>query len=168
MNDPKISVIAAYGHDHELGGDGELLWHLPDDFKWFVERTASHPLIMGRKTMQNLKKPLRNRRNIVVTRNQTAVVDGFEYAPDIDTAISMAAETDRDEIFVIGGGQIYEQTVPRADRLYLTKVHANFDEADTFFPEVRLRDYRMTYFKQHGQDERHFFPFAFFIYEKKK
>ncbi|OGG39877.1 hypothetical protein A2118_00090 [Candidatus Kaiserbacteria bacterium GWA2_50_9] len=135
--DSRISLIAATGKNRELGFQGELLWHLPDDMRRFKELTMGHPVIMGRKTWESLPerfRPLPERTNIVVTRQTgyeamgATVADSFE---DARTAAARAAGAD--EIFVIGGGELYREALPFANRLYLTLVDADAD-ADTFFP----------------------------------
>jgi dihydrofolate reductase len=162
-----ISLIAAIGNNHELGAANDLLWHLPDDFAWFIRHTKGHPVIMGRKTMEALGKPLRNRRNMVVTRNQELLNEGFEFYPNLEAALSSAAETEKEEIFVIGGGQIYTQSLPLADRLYITEVHGHFSDADTFFP--KYGEHWIEVFSDlHTADEKHKHSFEFKIFEKQK
>jgi dihydrofolate reductase len=163
---PKISLIAAIGQNRELGAGNELMWHLPDDFAWFVRHTKGHPVVMGRKTMESLGKPLRNRRNIVVTRNPQLTNEGFEVFPGLSEALSSARETESEEIFVIGGGQIYAQALPMADRLYITEVHASFPGADTFFPEYG-NEWEKTFSQFHPKDEKHAQTFEYLILEKK-
>lgn len=162
---PLISLIAAVGENLELGAENELLWHLPDDFAWFVQHTKGHVIIMGRKTMESLGKPLKNRRNLVVSRNLQHVADGFELFDSIDSAMESALTTESSEIFVIGGGEIYNQSIDMADRLYLTRVHARFDKADTFFPTWDAA-WNIVYFRHHPVDEKHAVSFDFIILKK--
>lgn len=162
---PHISLIAAVGENLELGAENNLLWHLPDDFAWFVEQTKNHVIVMGRKTMESLGKPLKNRRNLVVSRTATAVPDGFELFTSIHAAMDDALKTEEQEIFIIGGGEIYNQSMEIADRLYITRVHGEFPNADTFFPAWDAT-WEVVYFRHHPIDEKHAYSFDFIILKK--
>ena len=135
---PKISIIAAIGKNRELGKDNKLLWHIPGDLSRFKKLTTGHPIIMGRKTFESIGRPLPNRTNIVVTRDASYRVEGGVVVHSIEKAIEEAKKIDNppdgEEIFIIGGGQIYAQALPFTDRLYLTIVDAQA-EADTYFPD---------------------------------
>lgn len=165
MSLPMISAIAAIGRQRELGAGNDLLWHLPDDFAWFVRHTRGHPVIMGRKTMQSLGKPLKNRQNIVISRQPDSLLPGFIHASGLEPAIQLAAETETDEIFIIGGGEIYRQSMPLLNRMYLTLVDAGFPEADTFYPEWG-EDWKEVFREHHPADEKHEFAFDFVILDK--
>lgn len=160
-----ISMIAAVGEHLELGAGNDLMWHLPDDFRWFVNHTKGHPVIMGRKTMESLGKPLKNRTNIVISRNADSIQEGFEYAPSLDVAIERALALDAQEIFIIGGGQIYAETMPLATRLYITRVKSTFPQADTFFPAIDT-GWQVVFQELHEIDEKHAHAFEFLILEK--
>lgn len=130
-----LNIIAAIGRRGELGRDGDLIWHISEDLKRFKRLTTGHTVIMGRRTWESLPKgALPNRRNIVVTTNPNFDAPGAETAGSLADAVRMAA--DDDEIFIIGGGSVYEQAVNAADRLYLTQIEAEAEDADTFFPAV--------------------------------
>ncbi len=136
MDKPVISLIASLGERRELGKNNELLWHIPEDLKRFKRITTGHPVIMGRKTFTSLGKPLKNRRNIVISRSPVppdlpATVD---WAASLEKALDKAREYDREEIFIIGGGEIYAEGIKYASRLYLTLVEGRY-EADTYFPD---------------------------------
>lgn len=146
---PRISMIAAIGENRELGKDNKLLFDIPEDMKFFREKTRGKPVIMGRKTAEHLvefytKGPLPGRLNIVVTRNPSYKLEGFMIVPTIEDAIEIAKSTfakasedeeeKYDEIFIIGGGEIYTLGLPLVERLYLTIVDGTYD-ADAFFPE---------------------------------
>ncbi|MBL7812639.1 MAG: dihydrofolate reductase [Bacteroidetes bacterium] len=165
MQLPVVSHIAAMGKNRELGAGNALLWHLPDDFAWFVKHTRGHPVIMGRKTMESLGRPLKNRQNIVISRNPELKMEGFEIVPDIHTAFNLARLSDTDEIFIIGGGEIYRQSLPFTHRLYLTLVHAAFPAADTFYPSLDPV-WKETFREHHTSDDKHAFAFDFCIYER--
>lgn len=161
----KISLIAAIGRNRELGASNDLLWHLPDDFAWFVRHTKGHPVIMGRRTMESLGKPLRNRRNLVVSRQKGLVSEGFEFFTDLNAALESAKQTEAEEIFIIGGGQIYEQSLAMADRLYITQVDAEFPAADTYFPEYGT-NWKKIFSQFHDRDEKHAYTFEYQILER--
>ena len=141
-----ISIIAALGKNRELGKDNELLWHIPDDLKRFKRLTMGHPVIMGRKTFESIGKPLPGRTNIVVTHNQDYAAPNFAYK--LEGALEEAEKTGADEIFVIGGAQIYAAALPYADRLYLTLVDDD-KESDTYFPP-----YETTFTKKIADEAR--------------
>jgi len=165
MAKPKVAAIAAMGNNRELGAQNQLLWHLPDDFAWFVKYTRGHPVIMGRKTMESLGKPLKNRLNIVISRNKESVTEGFHHAESLEKAVEMAKQHDLEEIFIIGGGEIYKQALPWLDRLYLTLVNADFPESDTFFPDYG-GGWLETFREHHTADEKHRYAFDFLILNK--
>ena len=141
MQSPKICAVVAIGKNRELGKEGKLLWHIPDDLKRFKRLTLGHPIIMGRKTFESifvmLGKPLPNRTNIVVTRdtawNPPVGAGGVVVVHSVVEAIEKGKEIDPHEVFVIGGAQIYEAVLPFTDKLHLTRINA-VAEADTFFP----------------------------------
>jgi dihydrofolate reductase len=134
MATPAISIIAAVGKNRELGKGGKLLWHIPEDMRRFKTLTTGHPVIMGRKTYESIGKPLPGRTNIVLTQHAGFETTGVIAATSLDDALQAARDTKTDEIFVIGGAQIYTQTIGMADTLYLTIVGRTYD-ADAFFPE---------------------------------
>lgn len=136
-----ISLIAAVARNRALGKDGQLLWHLPEDMRYFRETTRGKPVIMGRKTWESLPdvfRPLPGRRNIVISRNPAYDAPGATLAGSLEEAVRLAQ--DDAEVFVIGGAEIYRQALPLAQRLYLTEVARDFD-ADAFFPEFSASDW---------------------------
>lgn len=134
MNKPLISIIAAIGSNRELGNNNKLLWHIPEDLKRFKDLTLNHPVIIGRKTFESINRPLPNRTNIIITRDKEYQPDGCLITHSLEEAIELAKSKDSEKIFIIGGGQIYQQAIDLADKLYLTVVKGTFD-ADTFFPD---------------------------------
>jgi dihydrofolate reductase len=134
MARPKISVIVAVAKDRAIGKDNKLLWDIPEDLQHFKKITSGHPVIMGQKTFESLNKPLPGRTNIVLTFDKSYQSPGCIVVHSIDEAIKVASEKDQEEIFFIGGGQIYAQAIKIADKLYLTLVEGEY-EADTFFPD---------------------------------
>ena len=143
----RIVLIAAIGRNRELGNSktNKLLWHIPEDFKHFKKLTLGRPIIMGRKTYESIGKPLPNRLNIIITRNQDYKQKDCPVASSVEQAIDIAKKNsviasatpprNDNEIFVIGGGQIFEEVIQYAGKLYLTLVDAEFPEADVFFPD---------------------------------
>jgi dihydrofolate reductase len=162
----QISIIAAIGSKNELGANNQLLWHLPIDFKWFIEKTKGKPVIMGRKTMESLGRPLKNRLNIVLSRQLNEVAEGFVLVKSWDEAFEIAKQSESNEIMIIGGAQIYEQALAFADKIYLTHVDGNFDNADTFFPAINYQKYTCSFVEDHIKDDQHQFDYSFKIYER--
>ncbi len=156
MNKPIISIIAAIGENRELGKDNKLLWHIPEDFVRFKQITLGHPVIMGRTTYESIGKPLPRRTNIVITRNKDYKADGCIIMNSLEEAIEAAMKKDNKEIFIIGGGQIYQEGMKYADKLYLTLVKGEF-VADTFFPDYSK--FRKVVYKQEGQDKKYKYTF---------
>lgn len=161
-----VSAIVAAGQAWGIGKDNAMLWHLPDDFRYFKQTTSGHPVIMGRKTLQSLGKPLKNRTNIVVTRQQGFTAEGVEVFHDLASAIQRAQAVDSEEVFVIGGGEIYRQALPLIDRLYLTQVHHTFPEATAHFPAIDFEKWKVVSRKTHPADDRHDYAFTFLVLER--
>lgn len=144
----KISIIAAIGKDRELGKDNKLLWHIPEDFKRFKEITQNHVVIMGRKTFESIGKPLSKRTNFIITRDKDYIVNGARVFYSMEEAIKAAERKAEKEIFIIGGGQLYNQAINITDKLYLTLIEKEF-EADTYFPDYSL--FKKKIFEQAGE-----------------
>jgi dihydrofolate reductase len=148
----KISLIVAVAEDRAIGDKGNLLWHLSSDLKRFKAITTGHTIIMGRKTYDSLPNgALPNRRNIVISRQLKSLKDAEVYS-DIDEVLK--ATSDEDTVYIIGGGEIYNKTFPRADELHITLVHKSYPEADTRFPEWKLTDWNILKQEQICQDEK--------------
>ncbi len=131
----KINIISALSfRDNAIGNGNELLWRIPDDLKRFKRLTIGHPIIMGRKTYESIGRPLPERTNIVLTRDENYQADGCVIAHSLDEAFQKAKDVDNEEIFVIGGGEIYKQALPHANNLYLTLIDDRKD-ANVFFPD---------------------------------
>lgn len=160
-----LSLIAGIGKNNELGKDNQLLWNLPNDMKFFRETTSGHPVIMGRKTFESIGRPLPKRRNIIITRDATYMREGIEVVHSIDEALALFANTN-EEIFVIGGAEIYKQSLPFADKLYITEVEKEFD-ADAFFPAFDKTHWIESSRDSRSADEQHEVPYAFVTYIKK-
>lgn len=158
------TLVVAMGRNNEIGHQNQLLWHLPKDLRHFKEITAGHPVVMGRKTFESIGKPLPNRTNIVVSRQKDWFQEGILIVGTIKEAIKFAKKIDED-IYIIGGGSIYEQTVDLADRIELTVVDGDF-EADVFFPKISPGDWRKTNEICHDKDEKHAYNFCFQTWEQ--
>src|SRR5687768_10098313 len=122
-----ISLVVAAASNNAIGKNGQLLWHLPKDLKFFKNTTWGMPVLMGRKTFEAVGKPLPGRINIVITNQQNWNVAGVQVAKNLEEAMQAASKTNCKEVFVIGGGEIYKQTINNADRIYMTRVHANLE-----------------------------------------
>jgi dihydrofolate reductase len=161
-----ISFIVAADENNLIGKNNQLPWHLPDDMKYFKNQTWGMTVIMGRKSLESLGKPLQGRQNIVVTRNRDWKPDGAEVAHSIDEAIEIAKGTGAKEIFIIGGAEIFKAAMPIADRIYLTRIHHQFD-GDVYFPEVSPGEWNLV--KNHfcDSDEKNKYPHTFQVWERK-
>ncbi|SDJ92400.1 dihydrofolate reductase [Pedobacter sp. ok626] len=153
-----VSVVVAIAENNAIGKDNQLLWRLPADLKHFKEITSGHTIIMGRKTFDSIGKPLPNRRNIVVTRKAGLQIPGAEVTSNIEDAIALC--TTEEEVFIVGGAEIYKATMPITNRIYLTKVHQSY-EADTFFPEIDFDLWEETSVEKHLPDEKNPVAYTF-------
>lgn len=158
------TIVVAMGEKNEIGSDNQLLWHLPKDLKHFKDLTSGHPIIMGRKTYESIGKPLPNRTNIVISRKKDWFEEGILIVGSIKEAVKFAKKID-ENIFIIGGGNIYEQTMEITDRLEVTLVKANL-EADTYFPKIDPKIWKMTEEICYEKDEKNQYDFCFQIYER--
>lgn len=155
MDKPIISIICAIDKNRAIGKGNGLLWRIPEDLKRFKNITSGHAIIMGRKTFESIGRPLPNRTNIIVTSDKSFIAENCIICHTIEEALIEAKKIEREEIFIIGGGQIYNQTINSADKLYLTLVDGEF-EADTFFPEYD--NFKITK-EESGYDENHKYKF---------
>ena len=160
--DSKISLIVAVAQNGIIGTGGTMPWHITEDFRHFKEVTLGHSVIMGRKTYESIGRPLPRRRNIVITRNTDLKIEGCEMAPSLEGALAMC--DGEEEVFIIGGGQIYHQAMPLAHKLYITHVGVDV-EGDTRFPEI---DSSWHEVKREEWERGSEFPhsFAFVDYER--
>lgn len=160
-----ISIIVAVAQNGVIGGDNKLLWHIPEDLKRFKAVTSGHPVIMGRKTFESLGRPLPDRTNVVVTRNTAYHHDGIVTAGSLEEAVGMFPG--EDEIFIIGGGEIYRQALPIADKLYVTTVCRDY-EGDTTFPEVDPAHWDAVLTEAHPRGHTFPYPFVYTDYIRRK
>jgi dihydrofolate reductase len=166
-----ISLIAALTENMVIGKNNDLPWHLPDDMKFFMETTTNHAVIMGRKNYESLPpkfKPLKNRRNIVISGQPGYEAEGTTVVSSWEEALADARRhLGREEVFVIGGAQIYGLALPYADRLYLTEIGAKI-EGDTFFPPFDKSEWIEQSRVHHAADAKHAYPFDFVVYDRRK
>lgn len=162
-----IAIIVAATTNRVIGKQGKMPWHLPDDLRYFKETTLGRHIIMGRKTLDSFGngKALPKRSNIVITRQKSWAVPDTIAAPSLSAALKIARENGESTVFIIGGGQIYQQALPLCDRIYLTEIHTTI-EGDTFFPPIDPQEWRETHRTAHLADERHAYAFDFVIYER--
>lgn len=160
-----ISIIVAIAENNAIGKDNDLLWHLSEDLKRFKKLTSGKTVIMGKKTFESLPvRPLPNRRSIVITDVPGEQIDGCVMAFSIEDAVSKCSPDE--ENFVIGGGSVYRQFMPIADKFYLTKVHKSF-EADTFYPEIDFSQWEMIEKTEGFVDEKNPYPHTYYVYKRK-
>jgi dihydrofolate reductase len=157
-------MIAAAAENNALGKDNDLLWHLPDDFKRFKKLTTGHKIIMGRKTFESFPKPLPNRVHIIITRdkNYTTPFEDCIIVHSLEEALKLIVN---ENVFIIGGGEIYEQGLPFSNKIELTRVHGTF-EADTFFPNIDTKLWELVIKEHHPADEKHKYAFTYLTYHK--
>lgn len=160
-----IIAIAAIGMNNELGKDNQLIWHLPNDFKRFKTLTTGHYIIMGRKTFESFPKPLPNRTHVIITRQKNYTAENCIVVDSLKKAIAVCPKDE--DVYVIGGGEIYNQSIDFADKLEITKVFHSF-EADTFFPEIDTTKWKLVSEEFHAKDEKHAYDFCFQTYVSKQ
>jgi dihydrofolate reductase len=158
-----VSLIVAAATNDVIGSEGGLPWHLPDDLRNFKRLTTGKPVIMGRKTFESIGRPLPDRRNIVITRNTGYLAPGCEIVATPEAAMELAS--DAEEAMVIGGGEVYAAFLPLADRVYLTRVHADVD-GDAVFPSLD-DDWVLVASEAHPADTEHRHAFDFMIFERR-
>ncbi|MBK0370654.1 dihydrofolate reductase [Flavobacterium agrisoli] len=156
-----IILIAAIAENNTLGKDNQLVWHLPNDFKRFKELTSNHYIIMGRKTFESFPKPLPNRTHVIITRQSDYKAAGCIVADSIENAIALCPKTG--DIFVIGGGEIYNLAMPFADVIEITRVHEKF-EGDAFFPEINPNEWLLVESEPNSKDEKHAYDYTYETY----
>jgi dihydrofolate reductase len=159
----KLSIIVAISENNAIGKNNQLLWHLPADLKHFKEITTGSTIIMGRKTYDSIGKPLPNRRSIVITRTSGLVIDGVEVVTSLVNAIELCKQDE--EIFIIGGAEIYHQALPLTTHIYLTRVHQSY-EADVFFPALNPTDWKEINSITYPADEKNNVAYTFSTLER--
>ena len=161
-----VSLIAALDRNRGIGKGNDLPWRLPDDLKRFKALTLGKPILMGRKTAESLGRALPGRANLVLTRSGRVPFEGMRAVASVDEALAIAPDGGAMELCVIGGAEIYALTFPRADKLYLTHVDTVVAEADAFFPEFDVSQWKAVGRESHAADNKHAFPFEFVDYAR--
>lgn len=161
-----ISSIVAMAENRVIGKNNDIPWYLPADLKYFKKVTLNHPIIMGRKCYNSIGRPLPKRTNIVMTRDPFFLSTGIVVAHSLEMALQIARDTDTSECFIIGGGEIYNQSMDFIDRLYVTEVDTHV-EGDVFFPEFDLTKWELMDKEEHQADEKNEFDYSFLVYHKK-
>lgn len=162
-----LSAITAISRNNIIGKNNSLPWHLPADMRFFKNTTTGHAVIMGRKTYESFKKALPGRTNIVITRQKDYTLPDAIVVHSLPEAIAEAKEIEQEETFILGGAQIYKQSLPLLDRLYLTRIYEDF-EGDTAFPDFDSEQWEMTHIEPHEPDEKNKYFYAFQLWERKK
>jgi len=160
----RVSLVAAVARNRTIGVRGELPWRLPDDMAWFKRWTMGHHVLMGRTTWTSLRKPLVGRENLVLTRDPSLIAPGATVFTSLEAAMAHAERAGETELMIIGGAELYALTLPLADRLYLTRVHADVP-GDRTFP-ILDANWEETSREEHPADARHAFSFALCVLER--
>ena len=163
-----VSAIAALSQNRVIGKNNDLPWKLPDDMKFFMESTKGHHVVMGRRNYDSLHekyKPLPQRTNIVITRQQDFKAPGCVVMHAVEPALDLARRNEENECFIIGGAEIYQLAMPYTTRLYMTEIDAVI-EGDTFFPEFDQSDWKEISRQHHPADQRHAYAFDIVVYDR--
>ena len=168
-----ISTIVATAHNLVIGKDNQIPWYLPADLQYFKKITLNHHIIMGRNCYESIGRPLPKRTNIIVTRNPFFIATGCITAHSIEEALRIAERDGEEEVFIIGGGEIYNQSVEYWDKMYWTEVDLEVEntpvgtsEGVIYFPKIDLSDWSLTSEEEHSKDEKNEYNYAFKIYER--
>lgn len=162
-----LSIIVAMANNHAIGKDNRLLWRLPEDLRYFKRITIGKPVVMGRKTFESIGRPLPERTNIVITRQTGWQHEGVEVAHTVDSALAAARLliAEGDEVMVIGGAEIYREVLPKADKLYLTRVNVSLD-GDAFFPELNFAQWQKIRQDDFFMADGHPYDYSFCVFER--
>jgi dihydrofolate reductase len=160
-----ITLVVAAAMNNAIGKNNKLLWHLPNDMKYFKNVTWGLPVVMGRKTFESFGKPLAGRKNIVLTNHAGWKAEGVVTVKSFEDALFLAHEMDVKELMVIGGGEVYRSVFDKARRIHMTRVKAEL-EADTFFPDINTGTWKLVSEKNYAPDERHNYGYSFQVWER--
>jgi dihydrofolate reductase len=167
----EIAIVVAAAENNAIGKDNRLIWRLPDDMKFFKEKTIGHCIVTGRKNYESIPdkfRPLPERTNIVVTRNRDYKAPGAIVVHSFTEAVEKAKSLGESYLGVIGGGEIYRECLAVTDTIWLTRVHATFEDAHTFFPPIDPEEWKETWREEHAADEKHAYAFTFIKLERKR
>lgn len=160
------SIIAAKSDNNVIGKDNDLVWHMPADLRFFKNKTKGHWVIMGRKTFESMNGPLPNRSHIIITRRPDYQAEGCYVTDSIEGAFKIAEQQKLDDVFILGGAEIYAQTMNKADRMFVTEIKSTF-EGDTFFPEIDTTYWKEVGRDEHEADDKNPHDYAFVEYRKR-
>ncbi|MGB3182674.1 MAG: dihydrofolate reductase [Cyclobacteriaceae bacterium] len=161
------SIIVAKSENNVIGKDNDLVWKMPADLKHFRSTTTGHFIVMGRKTLEATEKPLPGRTSIVITRQEDFRAEGCLVVHSLEEAYELGRKYRQEELFILGGGEIYRQAMESADKIYLTEIKAAFD-GDTYFPEIDYDVWEETSRREHKADEKNPHDYAFVELQRKK
>jgi len=162
------SLVVAASTNNAIGKDNKLLWNLPSDLRFFKNVTWAMPVLMGRKSFDSLgNKPLNGRINIVLTSSKFLKHEGIVVVNKIKNAEFFAKENDYKELMILGGGHVYAQTIDDADKIYMTRVHHVFEDADTFFPVIDEKKWKLVSNEDHFKDDKHAYDYSFQLWERR-
>ena len=164
---PILSAIFAMDENRLIGNKNQLPWRMPADLKHFKTITSGHPILMGRKTYESIGRPLPNRTNIIITRDANYQAPGCRVVTSIDQALQIAAADNKQEIFIIGGAEVYKQSLPLVNKLYITIIHHQF-EGDAYFPELNRAEWQEVSCEKHEADADNIYPYQFLRWERKQ
>lgn len=162
-----VSAIAAVAKNGVIGKGNDIPWYLSSDLRYFKRTTLNHHIIMGRKTFQSMGRPLPKRTNIVVTRDPFFIASNCIVARSVEEALAIARDNGEEEVFIIGGGQIYELSLPYWDRIYYTEVEVEVEDGEVFFPELDHSAWRLISEEPHEADEKNDYNYNFKVFERK-
>jgi dihydrofolate reductase len=165
-----ISIVVAAADDNAIGKNKGLLWHLPKDMDFFKKVTYGHHVLMGRKSYESIPeqyRPLKGRVNIIITRQKDFIAEGCKIVSSAEEGIQFAKDNGEEELMILGGGEIYKQLLDKTDKIYLTRVHHTFPDADTFFPALADSEWKTTSTEKHPADSKHLYDFEFVVLERK-
>ena len=162
------SLVVAASTNNAIGKENKLLWHLPNDLKFFKNKTWAMPVLMGRKSFESLgKRPLNGRINIVLSSSKYFKGEGIVLVDNLKDAYFFARQNDYKEIMILGGAHVYEQTIEDADNIYITRVHQVFEDADAFFPVIDESKWKLVFNEDRYKDEKHAYDYSFQQWQKK-
>ncbi len=162
-----ISQIVAVAENGAIGKDNDLPWRLPADLKFFKQTTLGHHMVTGRKNYESIGRPLPGRTTIILSRNPDYAVEGCEVFQNLDEAIEIAQRNGEEELFIIGGAQIYLESLPVTQKIYMTEVETSVPDADTFYPELDITEWEEVSRERHLANEKNPFAYSFVVFERR-
>ncbi len=163
-----ISFVVAASTNNAIGKNNKLLWHLPNDLAFFKNTTWGMPVLMGRKTFESINsKPLKGRHNMILTHDKNFSAENVKVIHTIDEGVQDALQNDYRELMILGGATVYKQTIELAQKIYLTRVHAIFEDADAFIPEIKKEEWQLVSNEDFYKDEKHAYDYSFQVWERK-